>query len=243
MFSGGEPMLRYNDLVKVLEAAHETSDFWVITSGIGVNEKRMEGLKKAGLSGLMVSLDHHDALFHDQFRGFESSYTRAIQAVISANKTGLVSALSICVNRKFLNEKFLIEYMDLAKNLGVSFVQILEPRASGRYENQSIAISEDQKKVIDDIYLSYNRMSKYDSYPIIIYHGHHQRKVGCFGGGDEFMYIDTDGDAHICPFCTKKIISALENDPIDTIKALSKNNCRAYKKMTYPVLIGESPSI
>lgn len=40
-------------------------------------------------------------------------------------------ALSICATKSFVAASNLSKYMDIAKNMGVSFVQFLEPRVTG----------------------------------------------------------------------------------------------------------------
>lgn len=232
MFSGGEPMTRYKDLIDILASSSKKTDFWIITSGIGVNIEKAKALKAAGLSGIMVSLDHFIPDHHDQFRGLKNSFEYALKAILSANEVGLVTALSLCVNKDYLDKDFLQQYMTLAKKLGTSFVQILEPRATGRYAGQSVEISDEQKIAIESIYLDYNSLPQYSKYPIIHYLGYHQRRVGCFGGGSEFMNIDTDGDAHICPFCTDKVINALDANPYETIRALSEKSCGGFEKLS-----------
>jgi MoaA/NifB/PqqE/SkfB family radical SAM enzyme len=232
MLSGGEPMLRINDIYTILNAAREGTDFWVITSGIGLNSARAQKLKDAGLTGVMVSLDHYDQDKHNSFRGYEKAYSSAIEAVINANAAGLVTTLSLCATKSFVTHDNLINYMELAKELGVSFVQILEPRATGRYQGADVALGDEQLELIEKVYLEYNSSKLFADYPIINYLGFHQRKVGCFGAGDRFFYIDTDGDAHVCPFCAHKIGSVIDSSAKDMIELLGQQSCDVFKKNT-----------
>jgi hypothetical protein len=41
----------------------------------------------------------------------------------------------------------------------------------------------------------------YADYPIIIYHGYHQKRLGCLSGGNRGLYIDSEGFVNACPFC------------------------------------------
>lgn len=230
MLSGGEPMLRIHDIYKLLGAARDGTDFWIITSGIGLSVKRAKKLKELGLTGVMVSLDHHEEYKHNSFRGLENAYSSAIDSVINANQAGLVTTLSLCATKAFVTHENLIAYMELAKELGVTFVQILEPRAAGRYKGEDIALTDYQQNLIKDIYLEYNSSPLFADYPLIHYLGYHQRKVGCFGGGNRFFYIDTEGDAHICPYCTNKIGSALDLPVKDMIDLLGQRKCHAFEK-------------
>jgi MoaA/NifB/PqqE/SkfB family radical SAM enzyme len=228
MLSGGEPMLRVNDIYKLLKHAKASTDFWIITSGLGLNRFRANKLKNAGLIGVLISLDHYIPDLHDIFRGYHDSFNAATSAAIHAKNAGLVTALSLCATKSFTNERNLRAYMDLAKKLGVSFVQILEPRAAGRYVGKDVELSKSQLDLLDQIYLEYNSSAKYQEYPIINYLGFHQRRIGCFGGGNRFFYIDSDGDAHVCPFCSDKIANVRDHSADQLVNLLSKNACHDF---------------
>lgn len=228
MFSGGEPMLRVNDIYAALDAARPATDFWVYTSGLGVSAARAQKLKDKGLTGMIVSLDDYRPDKHNRFRGFAAAWDNAIAAVLNAKAAGLVTALSLCATKPFISRENLTAYMDLAKRLGVAFVQLIEPMPTGGYRNQPVELPKEQYELLEEFYRTYNGEPQYQSYPIINYLGYHQRRVGCFGGGDRFFYIDTDGDAQVCPFCSGKVASALEFSAEDMIALLSSFRCHSF---------------
>ncbi len=233
MFSGGEPMLRVNDICEVLKTAQSGTDFWIISSGLGLNLERAHRLKKVGLTGVMISLDHFEANKHNEFRGFENAYDSAIQAVINANQAGLVTTLSLCATKDFTTAENLAAYMNLAKSLGVSFVQILEPRASGRYKGKEVELGKEEILLLEKTYIEYNTTPAYVDFPIVNYLGYHQRRVGCFGAGNRFFYIDTDGDAHVCPFCTNKVANTLQFSAEDMVNLVGQHACHAFDKSDF----------
>ena len=233
MLSGGEPMLRLDSIFKILKKARTGTDFWIITSGMGLSEQNAVSLKAAGLTGVMISLDHYNAEGHNRFRGHEKAFEWAIGAALNARKAGLAITLSLCASKEFVNPESLRLYMELAKKLGVAFVQILEPRASGRYAGQQVALSEAQIDLLENLYTEYNNHPDYKDYPIVNYLGYHQRRMGCFGGGNRFFYIDTDGDAHACPFCTGKVCSALEFSAEDAVALLNQGQCHTFEKSVF----------
>ncbi len=230
MLTGGEPMLRINDIYKVLETAKEGSDFWIVTSGLGLNEKRAKQFKSFGLTGVIISLDHYLAAEHNRFRGFDKAYENAVSAVINANNAGLVTSFSLCVTKEFINRENLTKYMDFAKKLGVSFVQFLDPKPLGKYKDKSVELEDTDFQLLDEFYHEYNTSRKYWNYPIIDYNGYHGRRVGCFSGGNRVFYIDTDGDAHVCPFCSKKVCNTKMFSAEDTIALLNQCGCHSFQK-------------
>ncbi|MBD2721979.1 radical SAM protein [Hymenobacter armeniacus] len=208
-FSGGEPMLRVNDLVAVVEAAQPGTDFWVFTSGFNFTRDNAQSLKRAGFTGVSISLDHHEPARHNAFRGSPDAYANAVQAAAHAHEAGLVVNLSLCVTQDFTTPANLLAYARLARQLGVTFIQILEPRAVGHYAGQAVDLSHAQVALLEEFYLEMNYGPDYLDWPLVHYYGYHQRRMGCGGAADRFLYVDTDGDLHACPFCQKKSGSAL----------------------------------
>lgn len=227
--TGGEPLMRVDDIVEIITSAKPETDFWVLTSGYNLTTENAKRLKQAGLTGIVVSLDHVDPEQHNNFRGTKKSFEWVQQGVKNSIDADLLTALSICVTRSFVTWPNLIDYANLAKKMGVSFIQILEPKAIGHYRGMNVALTPEQEKMLNTFYLMMNHDKEYSSYPIVTYHGFHHRQVGCFGSGDRNLYVDTDGDLHACPFCQKKMGNALVGDLDDSIERLQAQGCHMFK--------------
>lgn len=225
VFGGGEPMVRIKDLYKVLKTARPISDFWIYTSGFGMTVDHAHKLKAAGLTGIIVSIDHHEADGHDRFRGYPGAFEAATQACIHARQAGLVVALSLCTTREYTTEENISNYMDMARKLGVCFVQFVEARSVGRYQNEQVYLPDHQIEVLQKAFSRYNNQPEYWDYPILTWPDQQRRNVGCMAGGIGFFYIDTDGDAHSCPFCSGKVCSALDREAHEVIEELQKGAC------------------
>ena len=139
-FGGGEPISRFNDLVKVLESANNSCDFWIYSSGYGLTLDKAKQLKKAGLTGVSISLDHFNESEHNAFRKNDKSYGKAVEAIKNAQEAGLLTAMTICTTRSFCTIENLDAYHQLAFQLNVPFVQLMEPRATGNYEGKDVAL-------------------------------------------------------------------------------------------------------
>ena len=226
-FSGGEPLQRFDDLIIAAKTAKKSTDFWVITSGYGLNKDKTEKLKKAGFSGVNISLDHWDEKMHDTFRGMPGSYAWVEKACKNTKEEGLVLALTLCATKAFTSKKNLWKYADFAKKLGANFVQILEPKAVGHYRGKNVDLSFEQQLMIENFFLDVNGKKEHKDYPIFQYPAHHQRKVGCFGAGDMYMYVDSNGSAHACPFCQTTSGNCIDESIDNTIEKIQKKGCPA----------------
>lgn len=230
-FSGGEPMVRIKDLTELISYTSKKSDCWVITSGFNVTEENTKKLKEAGCKGIVVSIDHYIPELHNLFRGNKTAFEQAVFAIEAARKAGLVTSISVCATKHFIEANHLFPYMKFARNLGVQFVQVLEPRNVGHYEGKNVLLEKRHIEILEETFQSINHSPLYNDYPTMIYHGYHQRRVGCFSGSRS-VYVDSAGDVHACPFCRTKsynIIDWIRNEN----KGLpqKENRCPQFNKI------------
>lgn len=227
--SGGEPLIKMDAILNLLNHAKKDTNFWVVTSGFKLDNTNAKCLKDAGLTGAVISLDHFIPEKHNTFRHFKDAYYWVEEAVKNANNNNLITALSLCTTKEFISEKNLMSYMELAKKLKVSFVQFLEPKAVGHYVNKDIFLSDEKIEVLEKFFLKMNFSREFSTYPIITYHGYYQRRQGCLSAGKKGIYIDTDGDMNACPFCHKKTGNVLDDLFESNLERLTSNGCNSYK--------------
>lgn len=225
MFSGGEPLLRFDDLVAVIEAASSEADFWVLTSGRGLTGDRARRLRDAGLTGIAVSLDHWDPRAHDRFRGADGSFAWAERAAAHAREAGLLLALSLCPTRAFVTPDNLERYARVATNLGAAFIQILEPKAVGRYAGHDVDLDAGQIELLERFAVKLNFDRICQRMPAIAYIESSSRRTGCNGAGDRYLYVDPHGVIKPCPFCRDSAGSALDGSLTDRLTALRSAGC------------------
>jgi MoaA/NifB/PqqE/SkfB family radical SAM enzyme len=228
-FGGGEPMNRFNDLITILESASSVSDFWIYSSGYGLTKDKALRLKEAGLTGVVISIDHYNREKHNAFRRNERSFDQAVSAISFAHNAGLMTSLSICVTKAFCTEKDLQLYLEWAHQLKVPIVQIMEPRASGNYEGMDVQLNAQELKILDEFYISRNTEKKYAHLPLLQHTGFQQRTKGCAGSGNRYIYIDTDGFVQACPFCANRKTHFLHGNVENDIRDLKNEGCQYVK--------------
>ncbi len=230
-FSGGEPMVRIKDLLDLVKHASQKSECWVVTSGFNCTEENAHLLKLAGCKGMVVSIDHYNPELHNIFRGNSNAFENATNAVKVALQAGMAVAVSVCATKSFIDGGHLMPYIDFAKNLGVHFVQLLEPKNVGHYDGKDVLLTDRHLNELETVFKKVNHASAFRNYPTLMYHGYHQRRVGCFSGSRS-VYVDSSGDVHACPFCHTKsynIISVLRNENYTIPK--KENLCPRYEKI------------
>lgn len=226
--SGGEPLLKMDVMINLLNHAEKSTHFWVVTSGFKLTNTNAKRLKEAGLTGAVISLDHYIPEKHNAFRHFKNAYYWVEEAVKNANNNNLITALSLCTTKEFISENNLMAYMELAKKLKVSFVQFLEPKAVGHYVNKEVLLHQKQIEILEKFFIKMNFTKEFSSYPTITYHGYYQRRQGCLSAGKKGMYIDTDGDMNPCPFCHNKKGNVLDSNFSTNLDSLQSSGCGSY---------------
>ncbi len=232
-FSGGEPLARFNDLTVLIREASPTMDCWLLTSGFGLTEEKAVILKQAGLTGANISLDHWDAPMHNAFRNNEKSFSMVEEAVGHCLRAGLLVSLSLCATREFVTEENLEKYASLARDLGVQFIRILEPRATGKFAGTKVTLDKSQVELLSRFSIRMNNHPVYRDYPIVAFFGYHQRLLGCFGAGNRYAYADPNGDMHACPFCRGTMGNILEepfSDILDRVKGKGCHNFPSFAR-------------
>jgi MoaA/NifB/PqqE/SkfB family radical SAM enzyme len=226
--SGGEPLERFDDLVDLLLFTGKSVDLWLLTSGFGLTYEKALALKKAGLTGANISLDHWAEKEHNRSRNNPKSFFWAKEAVRNCRMAGILTTLSLCAFRSFVSHQNLMKYANLSKEWGVGFIRLLEPRAAGRYKGKDIALGKEQIELLEEFYQVADSSEKFIDYPIVTYPGYHQRRIGCLGAGNRYLYIDSVGDIHACPFCQRSAGNAVSDRFEDAVSVLRVNGCQEY---------------
>jgi len=199
--SGGEPLTRMDAIEDILKQCTKRSEFWLATSGYKLTQEKANHLKELGLTGVIISLDHYEEYGHNMFRHNPKAYQWVMKAIEHADKAGLLVSLSTCLTGAMQQEDAIERLMELAKAWGVPFVQWLEPMNAGHFKNQDVLLSSERIKKIEALFLQYNTQEAYQDFPIIMYPGYHQRRMGCMFAGNKSIYISSNGHVQACPFC------------------------------------------
>jgi MoaA/NifB/PqqE/SkfB family radical SAM enzyme len=214
--SGGEPLARFEDLVCLLESAQPGTDLWLFTSGWGLTAERARRLQAAGLVGIALSVDDWREKHHDLFRGRRGSFARARDAAHAVVEADLALCLSLCATKEFVSAENLAAYGRMARDWGAGFVQLLEPKAVGRWEGQAVALDVRAQRELEAFLSSVNYEHPPDDLPVVTYLDLVQRRTGCLGAGYRYLYVDSAGGVHPCPFC-RRAVGRLPDDPLDRL--------------------------
>lgn len=201
-FTGGEPLLR-KDLEQAISLAaggsHMPCMTLLFTTGYNLTLERAESLKKAGLFGIAISLDHINPEDHDRMRGVEGAYVNALKAIHNAKLAGLYTMTQTMCTRDLLETGEIYKLAKLAKSLGVDEMRIMEPIPSGALnEHSDEVLTLEERKILINLHVKMNRDQTYPKVSVFPY-VESENQYGC-GAGSQHSFVDANGNFGPCDF-------------------------------------------
>jgi len=219
--SGGEPAAR-RDLVDLVKAARDAGLYTnLITSGIGLTERRLQELDAAGLDHIQLSLQGTDADMADRIGGYKGGFQRKMQVAEWIKDIGFPLTLNAVVHRQNLHQLPRAIEMALemnARRIEVAIVQFHGWAMSNRdalmptkeqAQEASRVVAEARDRLKGQLVLDYVPADYHADYP-----------KRCMGGwGTTGLNVAPDGE--VLPCHAAQTIKSLKFDNVRT-KSLSE---------------------
>jgi PqqA peptide cyclase len=126
--SGGEPLVR-DDLEEIVGSAHDLGFYTnLITSGVGLNEPRLQALKAAGLDHIQLSFQDSTKEMNDFL---SSTRTFELKSKVAAliKKYDYPMVLNVVLHR--LNIDHVEEILKMAQSMGADYVELANTQYYG----------------------------------------------------------------------------------------------------------------
>ena len=198
-FSGGEPLMR--DDLETLAAEARRLGYYsnLITSGVGLNERRIAALKEAGLDHIQVSFQDSTREMNDflsSTRTFELK--RRVAKMVKAH--GYPMVLNVVLHR--LNIDHVAQILELAAELEADYVELANTQYYGfAYANREALIpSRAQLERAEAVTNAFRaRMGERMKIFFVVPDYHASRPKACMNGwGSVFLCVTADGVALPC---------------------------------------------
>ena len=144
IISGGEPLMRTDLETCGLEIYKREYPWGMVTNGMLLDRKRFDGLLRAGLHSISVSLDGFEAE-HNALRGHPESFTRAVEAIrMIVKEPSIIYDVITCVTPALFPK--LQEFKEFLISEGVTHWRLVTIFPAGRAANDSSLQLTDQQK-------------------------------------------------------------------------------------------------
>ena len=205
-FSGGEPLSR-RDLVELIRAAREAKLYTnLITSGIGLDDDRVRGLREAGLDSIQLSFQSDESSLADEIAG-ACAHERKLGVAAKIREAGIPLSLNFVIHRRNIDR--LPQMVDLAEALGVQRVELANVQFYGwAFHNRAALLPtrEQVERARDIATAAKVRLEgKIDIFYVLPDYYETRPKPCLNGWGQRYLTVNPIGDVLPCPTASSAI--------------------------------------
>lgn len=197
LFTGGEPLVRKNDIVALAEK-HNHSFFQTFTNGTLIDEKFCEDLLRVKNFVPIISLEGFEEV-NDDRRG-EGTYQKVMHAMDLLKEHKIPFGHSICYTSKNYKTVTSDEFLDMVISKGAKFIWYFHYMPVGNEASTDLLLTPDQREYM------FHRVREIRGFeggkPIFAldFQNDGEWVGGCVAGGREYCHINPNGDVEPCVF-------------------------------------------
>ncbi|MBA5763124.1 pyrroloquinoline quinone biosynthesis protein PqqE [Vibrio sp. 404] len=200
-FSGGEPLLR-KDLEQLVEHGRNLGFYTnLITSGIGLTEKRIKQLKVAGLDHIQISFQAADPQLNDAIAGRGNAFKQKQKMAEIVKAEGYPMVLNFVISKQNIDQ--IPQILALSCELNADYVELATAQYYGwAFDNRDHLLPSKEQLEWAESVVNEFRSHQSDSDPHFIFvtpDYYEDRPKKCMNGwGSTFLTITPDGSALPC---------------------------------------------
>lgn len=215
MFTGGEPLVRKDDLIRLAEK-HNDCMFLSFTNGTLVDEDFCKELKRVGNFALALSLEGEPDV-NDERRG-KGVYNKVMHAMDLLKEHGLVFGTSICYtskNYKTVTDK---DYVKLMVEKGCKYAMYFHYMPVGNDASPDLMPTPEQRQYVLERVRHIRNIEDGEGLFTMDFQNDGEFVGGCIAGGRNYFHINANGDAEPCVFIHYSGANIRENSILDILK-------------------------
>lgn len=197
MFTGGEPLVRKQDIIKLCEK-HNDCAFLSFTNGTLVDEAFCKDMKRVGNLYLAISLEGFEGV-NDLRRG-NGVFGKVMHAMELLKDYGLVFGTSICYTSKNCETVTSDEFVDLMIEKGCKYAMYFHYMPVGNDASVELLPTPEQRVYIKDRIRKIRNLTDGKGLFTMDFQNDGEFVGGCIAGGRNYFHINANGDAEPCVF-------------------------------------------
>lgn len=197
MYTGGEPLVRKADLIRLCEK-HRECYFVAFTNATLVDDEFCKDLVRVGNFSLTLSIEGFEEA-NDGRRG-KGAFHKTLAAMDLLRSYGLLFGTSICYTRNNVEVVTSDDFLDLLVEHGCRYSWYFHYMPVGNEASTELLPTVEQRKYM------YHRVreirAKEGGKPIFVmdFQNDGEYVGGCIAGGRNYMHINANGDVEPCVF-------------------------------------------
>ncbi|MGE9551720.1 pyrroloquinoline quinone biosynthesis protein PqqE [Erwinia amylovora] len=202
-FSGGEPLVR-KDLPELIRAARDLGFYTnLITSGIGLTEKKIDAFAEAGLDHIQISFQASDETLNAALAGSQKAFQQKLAMAKAVKAHGYPMVLNFVLHRHNIDQ--IDRIIDLAIELEADDVELATCQFYGwaQLNREGLLPTREQIASAEAVVKRYReKMSATSNLANLLFvtpDYYEERPKGCMGGwGAIFLSVTPEGMALPC---------------------------------------------
>lgn len=202
-FSGGEPLVR-KDLPELIRAARDLGFYTnLITSGIGLTEKKIDAFAKAGLDHIQISFQASDEELNAALAGNAKAFQQKLAMAKAVKAHGYPMVLNFVLHRHNIDQ--IDKIIDLSIELDADDVELATCQFYGwaQLNREGLLPTREQIARAEDVVYQYReKMAGTGNLANLLFvtpDYYEERPKGCMGGwGAIFLSVTPEGMALPC---------------------------------------------
>jgi len=194
IFSGGEPLVRKTDVIRLCEA-HPDCMFLAFTNGTLIDEAFADEMLRVKNFVPAISIEGFEEA--TDFRRGQGTYQKVIAAMRILKEKQLPFGASCCYTSKNIDSLSSEEYMDMLVDAGAKFAWFFHYQPVGNDAAPELLPLPEQREIM------YRKLREYrHTKPIftIDFQNDGEFVGGCIAGGRSYLHINANGDIEPCAF-------------------------------------------
>lgn len=197
MLTGGEPLIRKNDIV-TLASENKECTFLIYTNATLIDQKFCDDIKKCGNITLALSIEGSKE--SNDFRRGDGAYDTTVKAMELLKQNKILFGISVCYTNKNVESVTSDEFIDDMIEKGVKYALYFNYMPVGSDGQKELIPSPMQRKYMY-MWLKRIRNGKTGK-PIFVmdFQDDGEYVGGCIAGGRNYFHINSKGDIEPCVF-------------------------------------------
>lgn len=194
IYTGGEPLVRKADLIKLCEA-HNDCAFLCFTNSTLIDEAFCRDMLRVGNFVPAISLEGFEEA-NDSRRG-EGVYQKVMHAMELLKSHGLPFGLSVCYTSRNYADVTSEKFFDQVIDMGALFAWFFHYMPTGKDAVPELMPSPEQRVAVYDHIQAFRKTK-----PLFTMDFQNDAKYvgGCIAGGRRYLHINAAGDVDPCVF-------------------------------------------
>lgn len=213
IFSGGEPLIRKDDIIKLCHEHCECA-FLAFTNGTLIDEAFANEMLRVGNFVPAISVEGDEE--STDFRRGKGTFAKCMKAMRILRDKRLPFGISTCYTSKNTDLIGSEEYFDQMIEWGAKFCWFFTYMPIGKDAPTELMVSEEQRKFM------YQQVRKFRSTKALFtldFWNDGEYSEGCIAGGKRYLHINANGDVEPCAFIHYSDSSVYKKTLLEALKS------------------------